>query len=131
MEVIEWDPPRRCVVAHLGRVVRGDGVFEVTELGPAPVPVRLVPSGWSCRWARSARLGWPLVRPAFRSGVRHVAAPAGPALRGPAPGRVAGATVTAERSRCGWATSAPEYVAYHDDEWGRPLHGVRPRCSSG
>ena len=29
----------------------------------------------------------------------------------------------AERSRCGWATSAPEYVAYHDDEWGRPLHG--------
>ncbi len=30
----------------------------------------------------------------------------------------------AERSRCGWATSAPEYVAYHDDEWGRPLHGV-------
>jgi DNA-3-methyladenine glycosylase I len=28
-----------------------------------------------------------------------------------------------ELSRCGWATSAPEYVAYHDDEWGRPLHG--------
>jgi DNA-3-methyladenine glycosylase I len=25
--------------------------------------------------------------------------------------------------RCGWATSAPEYVAYHDEEWGRPLHG--------
>ena len=29
-----------------------------------------------------------------------------------------------EPSRCGWATSAPEYVAYHDDEWGRPLRGV-------
>ena len=29
-----------------------------------------------------------------------------------------------ELSRCGWATSAPEYVAYHDGEWGRPLHGV-------
>jgi DNA-3-methyladenine glycosylase I len=28
------------------------------------------------------------------------------------------------RDRCGWAGSAPEYVAYHDDEWGRPLHGV-------
>jgi DNA-3-methyladenine glycosylase I len=28
-----------------------------------------------------------------------------------------------ERLRCGWATSAPEYVAYHDDEWGRPLRG--------
>jgi DNA-3-methyladenine glycosylase I len=28
-----------------------------------------------------------------------------------------------DRPRCGWVTSAPEYVAYHDDEWGRPLHG--------
>jgi DNA-3-methyladenine glycosylase I len=28
------------------------------------------------------------------------------------------------RGRCGWATSAPEYVAYHDEEWGRPLRGV-------
>jgi DNA-3-methyladenine glycosylase I len=25
--------------------------------------------------------------------------------------------------RCGWAGSAPEYAAYHDYEWGRPLHG--------
>ena len=25
--------------------------------------------------------------------------------------------------RCGWATSAPEYVAYHDEEWGTPLTG--------
>ena len=32
---------------------------------------------------------------------------------------------TAERLRCGWATSAPEYVAYHDEEWGVPLHGER------
>jgi DNA-3-methyladenine glycosylase I len=29
----------------------------------------------------------------------------------------------ADLPRCGWATSAPEYVAYHDEEWGRPLHG--------
>jgi DNA-3-methyladenine glycosylase I len=28
------------------------------------------------------------------------------------------------RVRCGWAGSAPEYVAYHDEEWGRPLRGV-------
>jgi DNA-3-methyladenine glycosylase I len=27
------------------------------------------------------------------------------------------------RRRCGWATSAPEYLAYHDDEWGWPLRG--------
>ncbi|MFN2518555.1 MAG: DNA-3-methyladenine glycosylase I [Jatrophihabitantaceae bacterium] len=32
-------------------------------------------------------------------------------------------TAHADRSRCGWAKSAPEYIAYHDDEWGRPLHG--------
>jgi DNA-3-methyladenine glycosylase I len=29
----------------------------------------------------------------------------------------------ADLPRCGWATSTPEYLAYHDDEWGRPLHG--------
>ena len=25
--------------------------------------------------------------------------------------------------RCSWAGSAPEYLAYHDDEWGVPVHG--------
>lgn len=25
------------------------------------------------------------------------------------------------RKRCGWCTTAPEYVAYHDHEWGRPV----------
>ena len=29
-----------------------------------------------------------------------------------------------ELARCAWATSAPEYVAYHDEEWGRPRRGV-------
>ena len=28
-----------------------------------------------------------------------------------------------DRPRCGWALSTPDYVAYHDDEWGRELHG--------
>jgi DNA-3-methyladenine glycosylase I len=27
------------------------------------------------------------------------------------------------RPRCGWGVSAPEYVAYHDEEWGRPVRG--------
>ena len=31
--------------------------------------------------------------------------------------------MTEERIRCGWATSAPEYERYHDEEWGTPLHG--------
>jgi DNA-3-methyladenine glycosylase I len=25
------------------------------------------------------------------------------------------------RRRCAWSVSTPEYVAYHDDEWGRPV----------
>ncbi|WUH07035.1 DNA-3-methyladenine glycosylase I [Streptomyces violaceus] len=25
--------------------------------------------------------------------------------------------------RCPWALSAPEYVTYHDEEWGRAVHG--------
>ena len=25
--------------------------------------------------------------------------------------------------RCDWATSAPEYIKYHDDEWGREVRG--------
>ena len=34
MVITEWDPPRRCVVRHTGRVVRGGGVFEARPLGP-------------------------------------------------------------------------------------------------
>jgi DNA-3-methyladenine glycosylase I len=26
-------------------------------------------------------------------------------------------------TRCAWAGSAPEYLAYHDEEWGTELHG--------
>jgi DNA-3-methyladenine glycosylase I len=26
-------------------------------------------------------------------------------------------------ARCGWAGTAGDYAAYHDAEWGRPLHG--------
>ena len=31
--------------------------------------------------------------------------------------------MTDDLPRCSWATSAPEYVTYHDEEWGRPLRG--------
>lgn len=26
-------------------------------------------------------------------------------------------------TRCGWGASTPDYATYHDDEWGRPVHG--------
>lgn len=29
------------------------------------------------------------------------------------------------RARCGWVGSDPEYIRYHDEEWGVPLHGDR------
>jgi DNA-3-methyladenine glycosylase I len=34
-----------------------------------------------------------------------------------------GAPAAADLPRCAWATSTPDYVAYHDEEWGTPLHG--------
>ena len=69
MEVTRWDPPRRVEVAHLGRVVRGTGVFEVR---PAPGGAWLVwvedldlPLGWP------GRIGFTLVRPAFQLMLRR------------------------------------------------------------
>ena len=29
------------------------------------------------------------------------------------------------KRRCAWSVSSPEYIAYHDDEWGRPLTDER------
>ncbi len=34
--------------------------------------------------------------------------------------------------RCSWASSAPEYIAYHDDEWGKEIrddHGLYERMT--
>jgi DNA-3-methyladenine glycosylase I len=27
------------------------------------------------------------------------------------------------KPRCAWALGTPDYIGYHDNEWGRPLHG--------
>lgn len=68
MEIVEWDPPRRCVVRHTGKVVRGDGVFEVVALSRY----------WSrFLWSeqldlplgRLGAIGWRLVKPGFRWGI--------------------------------------------------------------
>jgi hypothetical protein len=69
MEITEWDEvARRCVVLHTGRVVRGGGVFSVSEAAGGSV----------FHWGEQldlplgavGRAGWPVVRPAFVGGVR-------------------------------------------------------------
>jgi carbon monoxide dehydrogenase subunit G len=68
MVITEWEPPRRCVVSHTGRVVRGTGVFEVIPQGAAS----------EFRWAEHLQLPLPpaagkavtpLLRPIARWGL--------------------------------------------------------------
>jgi carbon monoxide dehydrogenase subunit G len=68
MEIVEWRPPRCCVVRHTGRIVRGEGVFEVEPAGPRRAVFR-----WSelleLPFGRLGRVGWPLAAPAMRAGM--------------------------------------------------------------
>ena len=70
MEIVEWSPPRRCVVRHLGRVVRGEGVVEVVPLETGRA--RLL---WSelleLPFGRLGRLVRPAVAPALRAGIAY------------------------------------------------------------
>jgi len=80
MVITEWDPPRRCVVRHTGRVVRGGGIFEVlprgdfsefrwTELVELPVPTALLPAATLLgRWTVA-----PLTRLALDYSLRRFA----------------------------------------------------------
>ena len=65
MVVTEWDPPRRCLVDHTGRVVRGTGALEVEPLG-----ANLCRILWSehldLPFGAVGRLGWSVVRPVSR-----------------------------------------------------------------
>ena len=57
--------------------------------------------------------------------------PASPKAAGPAQPAAPDATTVPKgavtgpdgKLRCPWGLSAPEYVAYHDEEWGRPVRG--------
>jgi hypothetical protein len=73
MEIVDWavpdgDGPRRCVVRHTGRVVRGEGVFEVVPLGRERSRVL-----WSelldVPFGALGHAAWTLVRPVARAGV--------------------------------------------------------------
>lgn len=68
LEISEWDPPRRCVVRHTGRLMRGTGEFAVEDRGDRSV------FAWSERldppFGRLGRLGLALLSPAVRLGLR-------------------------------------------------------------
>jgi uncharacterized protein YndB with AHSA1/START domain len=69
MRIIEWEPPRRCVVEHTGTAVRGLGVVDVEPLDEETCRLHWreeldLPYGFL------GRLGWVVLRPAFVLGVR-------------------------------------------------------------
>jgi carbon monoxide dehydrogenase subunit G len=61
MVITEWDPPRRAVVQHTGRLVRGPAVLEVLPRGEHATVV------WTERvyppFGLLGQLGWVLARP--------------------------------------------------------------------
>jgi hypothetical protein len=68
MVVIEWDPPRRCVVKHLGSVVRGLGIIEVVEL-PDGRSQLVWTEDVELPMGRLGRWGWPAARPLTAWGI--------------------------------------------------------------
>ena len=65
MEITAWDPPRVCEVRHLGRVVRGSGVFAVEPLGDGAARF-----SWTER-IPLPRFLWPLVAIPLRISLRR------------------------------------------------------------
>ena len=62
MTITAWDPPRRCVVRHDGRVVRGTAAFEVVALDGGRA--RFVWTEWLVLpFGVLGELGWLLVKP--------------------------------------------------------------------
>lgn len=69
MEIVAWEPPVRCTVRHLGKLVNGSGTFYVQAGGETSstfvwseqleLPLGLV-----------GKLGWSALRPAFVLGLR-------------------------------------------------------------
>ncbi len=94
MLITQWDPPRRCTVSHTGRVVRGEGVFEVlprengsefrwTERILLPEAlVALVPAALQPAFAR---LAYATIAPVARAGLGYSLIRFARLLAGPRP----------------------------------------------
>ena len=70
MTITRWDAPYRVDVLHTGKVVRGTGIMEVVAL-PGGRSRFIWSEDLDLPLGRLGRLGWPLARPAFLSGVRR------------------------------------------------------------
>ena len=68
MVVTAWDSPRRAVVQHTGRIIRGPGTFEVTPQGAGSL-VTWTEQLW-LPFGLLGQLAWPLVKPAAVAGIR-------------------------------------------------------------
>jgi carbon monoxide dehydrogenase subunit G len=70
MTIVVWEPPRRAVMRHTGKVVRGSGSFEVESLGLHRS--RIVWSEWlDLPLGVVGRAGWRVARPIARWGVTY------------------------------------------------------------
>jgi Polyketide cyclase / dehydrase and lipid transport len=70
MRIILWDAPSRCEVRHIGRVVRGTGVFAVQPRGPDAATFEWTEQ-LELPLGALGRLGWGLVRPIFGWGLQR------------------------------------------------------------
>ena len=117
------DPPGELAVLHLGPYFTGEGSFKVLAR-PGRRHAWSAPRSSRCPAARPSRrsCGSPARHAArVRGEPRHLrgARRSAPCLLSPTTSRGPDGLV-----RCPWSLSAPEYVAYHDTEWGWPVHSV-------
>jgi carbon monoxide dehydrogenase subunit G len=69
MEIAAWEPPRRCIVRHTGRVVRGAGAFEVEPIGADRA--RFTWAEWlELPLGSAGQVGFLAARPLLRAGLK-------------------------------------------------------------
>ena len=69
LEIVEWQPPRRCRVRHLGRLLRGHGVLAVEPRGDAATFVWI--EELTAPFGPLGRAVMTVGRPAFQAGMRR------------------------------------------------------------
>jgi hypothetical protein len=69
MQITIWDAPSRCEMRHLGKVVRGTGIFAVRPRGRDAATFEWIEQ-LELPLGVLGRVGWPLVSPLFGWGLR-------------------------------------------------------------